>query len=253
MSPIVSGHGGYHTMKIFTKAHRPLRSVNIASTTPISMRLPHLRRRIVGVATLAAVALFLGACGTTQYFRAHPKLTVMPISESPQSAVSAIFSGGTPFYISLCNADQATGECLSADTGITAKGVGGFFLPLKLHVRGIRVSAVHETPDGTTFVGAFDSKVDSIAPSCHSSRGKTAYNSDGSLSLQFKSFYCNWAVVGNVFVNAELSINSISVKDRVFTGFYRITFHGTGNAAGSGYFRAAIGPVRHVTAHVAAN
>jgi hypothetical protein len=60
--------------------------------------------------------------------------------------------------------------------------------------------------------------------------------------VQFQHFYCNWVVVGNVLVNADLSIDQISLKDKVFTGFYKVTFHGTGNAAGAGYYRAVIGP-----------
>ena len=71
---------------------------------------------------------------------------------------------------------------------------------------------------------------------------QAVYGDGGSLSLRFGKFYCNWAVVGNVIVNADFSVDSVSVKERTLTGFYRITFHGTGNAAGSGYFRAAIAP-----------
>jgi hypothetical protein len=58
--------------------------------------------------------------------------------------------------------------------------------------------------------------------------------------VQFKNFYCNWVAVGNVIVNADFSIDNINLKDRVFTGFYKVTFHGTGNAGGSGYYKAVI-------------
>ncbi|HEV2441104.1 MAG TPA: hypothetical protein VGT07_01185 [Steroidobacteraceae bacterium] len=165
-----------------------------------------------------------------------------PPSASPRDAVAAILSGNTPLYVSLCNARRSSKQCLPGDSGITAQGVGGLFLPLRLHVRGIRVSAVHATADGTTFDGAVDSKVDAIAPLCGSSRVQALYGDDGSLSLRLGRFYCNWALVGNVIVSADFSIDSISLADKTFTGFYRITFHGTGNAAGSGYFRASIQP-----------
>jgi hypothetical protein len=113
---------------------------------------------------------------------------------------------------------------------------------LKLRVRGVRVSAVQQTAGATSFDGAVDSKVDAIAPLCGPSRVQAVYGADGSLALRFGKFYCNWALVGNVIVSADFSIDSVSVKDRTLTGFYRITFHGTGNAAGSGYFRADIRP-----------
>jgi hypothetical protein len=60
--------------------------------------------------------------------------------------------------------------------------------------------------------------------------------------VQLRNFYCNWLVIGNVVVNADLSIDNVNLKDRVFTGFYKVTFHGTGNAAGSGYYKAVIVP-----------
>ena len=48
------------------------------------------------------------------------------------------------------------------------------------------------------------------------------------------------ALVGNVVVHADLSIDKVNLKDRIFTGFYKVIFHGTGNAAGSGYYRAVV-------------
>ena len=60
--------------------------------------------------------------------------------------------------------------------------------------------------------------------------------------MQLRNFYCNWMLIGNVIVNADLSIDTINVKDKVVTGFYKLTFHGTGNAAGSGYYKAVLAP-----------
>lgn len=197
----------------------------------------------ISAATAASlVALSLTACGTTGHYVAHPALTVAPPTATAPAAVAAIFSASTPPYLSLCNASRSTRECLPGDSGLTARGVGGLFLPLKLHVRGIRVSAVQQTSEGTTFRAAIDSKVDAIAPLCGTSRVQAVYNEGDSLSLRFGKFYCNWALVGNVIVNVDFAIDSISVRERTLTGFYRITFHGTGNAAGSGYFKAAIAP-----------
>ncbi len=212
-----------------------------------SLRKLFLSGRVTGAVMGALAALALAACGTTRHYVEHTALTVVPPSATARGAVAAVFSGSTPFYLSLCNASRSTKECLPGDSGITARGVGGLFLPLNLHVRGIRVSAVHQTTDGTTFLGAFDSKVDAIAPLCGSSRVQAVYGDDGSLALRFGKFYCNWALVGNVIVDADFSIDSVSVRDRTLTGFYRITFHGTGNAAGSGYFRASIEPVASAT------
>jgi hypothetical protein len=212
-----------------------------------------LQRIAASLLPLSLGALALAACGTTRRYVDHPALTVVPPSENPRAAVEAIFSGDTPLYLSLCNASRSTKECLPGDSGITARGVGGLFLPLKLRVRGVRVSAVRQTAGATSFEGAVDSKVDAIAPLCGSSRVKAVYGDDGSLALRFGKFYCNWAVVGNVIVSADFSIDSVSVQDRTLTGFYRITFHGTGNAAGSGYFRASIEPAARAAVRSVAN
>lgn len=205
------------------------------------------------VAAGSSIALLLTACGTTRHYVDHPTLTLMPPSMNPHGAMEAVFSAGTPFYLSLCNASRSTRECIPGDSGLTAQGVGGPFFPLKLQVRGIRVRAVHETADGTAFDGAFDSKVDAIAPLCGASHIQAVYGDGGSLSLHFGKFYCNWALVGNVIVSADFSIDSVSVNDRTLTGFYRITFYGTGNAAGSGYFKAAIAPAASAPVRSAAN
>jgi hypothetical protein len=218
------------------------REARAPAVLPASTTAARLSLRTTGAAAVCVAALSLTACGTTRNFVDHSALSIVPPSTNPRSAVATIFSSNTPLYISLCNARRSTGECLPGDSGITARGVGGLLFPLSLHVRGIRVGAVHETADSTNFDAAFDSKVDAIAPLCQSSRVHAVYSDDGSLSLRFGKFYCNWALVGNVIVDADLSIDSISVKERTFTGFYRITFHGTGNAAGSGYFRASIEP-----------
>lgn len=202
---------------------------------------------------LLPLTLALAACGTTRHYVDHPAVIVVPPSTSPRGAVEAVFSGNSPFYLSLCNARRSTRECLPGDSGITAQGVGGLFLPLKLHVRGIRVRTVQQTADSLAFDGAFDSKVDAIAPFCGASHVQALYGDDGSVSLRFGKFYCNWALVGNVIVSAEFSIDSVSVSDRTLTGFYRITFHGTGNAAGSGYFKAAIEPAASITSGSASN
>lgn len=202
---------------------------------------------------VTVLALLLAGCGTTRNYVDHPALTVVPSGAGPRGAVETVFSGKTPFYLSLCNASRSTRDCLPGDSGITARGVGGLFLPLKLHVRGIRVSAVHQAGDNLVFDGAFDSKVDAIAPLCGASHAQAIHGDDGSVSLRFGKFYCNWALVGNVIVSADFSIDSVSVGDRILTGFYRITFHGTGNAAGSGYFRASIQPAASTEARSASN
>lgn len=140
------------------KTNRRPRDAGTPTLLPASPCVPRLPGRGPGVAAVSLAAVSLAACGTTRNFVDHPALTIVPPSASPRGAVEAIFSGNTPLYISLCNARRSSKECLPGDSGITARGVGGLFLPLRLHVRGIRVSAVHGISDGvgTTEVKALD-------------------------------------------------------------------------------------------------
>ena len=77
---------------------------------------------------------------------------------------------------------------------------------------------------------------------CKTAHGQILLRDNDTITLQLRNFYCNWVVIGNVLVNADFSIDRIDPHAKVFTGFYKITFHGTGNAAGSGYYRAVILP-----------
>jgi hypothetical protein len=64
---------------------------------------------------------------------------------------------------------------------------------------------------------------------------------NSTISLKLRNFHCNWVVV-NVIINADSSIDGISLNNRVFTVSNKVTFHGAGNAAGSGHYKAVIVP-----------
>jgi hypothetical protein len=104
------------------------------------------------------------------------------------------------------------------------------------------VQKQHESADGLAFDASLNVTVDAISPLCGTVGGKIVFRENNTASVQLRNFYCNWMVIGNVIVNADLSIDNINLKDKVVTGFYKLTFHGTGNAAGSGYYRAVIAP-----------
>lgn len=184
--------------------------------------------------------MVLTACGTTARFVDQPRLNIKEPQENARHAVGELFGAATPFTVKLCEADPASRECKHGSKGITATGVGGLLLPLTLHVRRLVVSGESRSLEGLSLDASFDSAVDGISPLCATARGKIVARDNNTASVQFGNFYCNWVLVGNVLVNADFSIDSINLQDKVFTGFYKITFHGTGNAAGSGYFKAAI-------------
>src|SRR5215468_4139841 len=188
--------------------------------------------------TLSLISLT--ACGTTRRFVEQPHLTLDQSQVDVRQAVTELYGQETPYTVKLCEADPSSKECKSGSNGLTATGVGGLLLPLTLHVKGITVSRQSQSVEGLAFDASLDATVDAISPWCGTVRGKIVSRANSTATLELRDFYCNWAVVGNVIVNADLSIDSINLKDRVFTGFYKVTFHGTGNAGGSGYYKAVI-------------
>jgi hypothetical protein len=142
----------------------------------------------------------------------------------------------------LCEADASSKECLDGNHGILATGVGGLVFPLTLRITAMTISSQSRGTAGWAIDASFQSKVDAVSPMCRSAHGEIVPRDNNTLSLRFDSFYCNWLVIGNVLVQADLSIDHISLKDKVFSGYYKVSFHGIGNASGSGYYRAAIAP-----------
>jgi hypothetical protein len=185
-------------------------------------------------------ALVLAACGTTKRFVDQPRLTIDESERNARQAAAELFGGPTPFTVKLCEADPSSKECKKGNDGITATGVGGLVLPLTLHVNAMVVTKQSQSAEGWTIDASFQSKADGISPLCKSAHGQILSRDNQTMSLEFRDFYCNWVVVGNVIVNTDLSIDNISLKQKVFTGFYKVVFHGTGNASGSGYYKAVV-------------
>ena len=91
-----------------------------------------------------------------------------------------------------------------------------------------------------SFSAKLDTPVNKIQPFCGTVDGKIETRAPQNATLQMSNFYCNWAVIGNVITNATFSIDSVDPVSRSFTGYYKISFYGTGNANGSGYYRAEL-------------
>ena len=184
----------------------------------------------------------LAACGTTRHFVEQPPLTVDDPQKNARQAAANLFDVAAPYTVTLCEADPVSKECKEGNAGIMATGVGGLLLPLRLHMTALSVSKQNQAADGWAIDASVRSKVDAIPPLCQTAHGQIVARENDTISVRLQHFYCNWVVVGNVLVNTDLSIDNISLKDKVFTGFYKVTFHGTGNATGSGYYRAVIVP-----------
>lgn len=201
-----------------------------------------MAKHLTGTGT-ALILIALTGCGTTRQFVDQPPLTVDAPEKDARQAVAELFGSLTPPYaVKLCEAERTSRQCKEDSEGVSAKGVGGLFLPLVLNVTGMDVRSQRAVDDGMSFDALVKAKVDAIAPHCVTAGGRIVARGNNTASVQFKPFYCNWVVIGNVLVNADFSIDSIDLQHKVVTGFYKLTFHGTGNAAGSGYYKAVITP-----------
>jgi hypothetical protein len=169
-------------------------------------------------------------------------LTVAGTDEAVREAAAELFDSATPYKVRLCEADPISKDCKAGSDGVRANGVGGLFLPLVLNVSGMTVSKQSPADGGWAIDAAVQSRADAIAPLCRTAHGQILLRDNNTVTLELRNFYCNWVVVGNVVVNAEFSVDRIDSHAKVFNGFYKITFHGTGNAAGSGYYRATVLP-----------
>jgi hypothetical protein len=188
------------------------------------------------------VLLALSACGTTRRFIDQPRVTVDGTDKTPREATAELFDGVAPYQVAFCESDPLSRDCKKGSGGVRANGVGGLFIPVVLYVSGMTVSKQSPSDSGWAIEAAVQSKADAIPPLCRTAHGQILLRDNNTITVQLQNFYCNWVVVGNVFVNADFSIDHIDPQNKVFNGFYKITFHGTGNAAGSGYFRAVIVP-----------
>ncbi len=190
----------------------------------------------------ALLLLALSGCGTTRRYVDQPPLTVDGPDRTPRQAVAKLFDGLTRYTVNLCEADPVSKQCTKGSDSIRANGVGGLLLPLTLHLSGMTVNEQSPAGAGWAIETSVQSKVDAIPPVCRTAHGQILLRDNDTITVQLRNFYCNWVIVGNVLVNVDLSIDHIDSRNKAFTGFYKITFHGTGNAAGSGYYRAVIVP-----------
>ncbi len=199
-----------------------------------------LRTEKLRVLVALWAAVFLTACGSTSRFVEAPPLEVRGNYDSTSKAVERLFvNRSMPYGISLCEADPLTGQCLAGDVKPSAKGLGGLFLPLVMELEFITVEQASLGDGSIPIETTLSAPVNNRPSTCGTVRGSIESTATTAI-LRLPSNYCNWLAIGNVVQNAQLSIDTIDLKNEVFTGYYKISFYGTGNAGGSGYYRARI-------------
>ena len=199
-----------------------------------------MRNKLAGLLAVSLVPLSLDACGGTGRFVADPQLNVQNSTMSTPDTVDRLFTeDAAPYKVKFCNADKSSKTCKPGSDGLSAFGIGGPIFPLSMNVGQLDLKTVQSKNGALAISSKVGATVDAIPPVCGTVDGTITTKGDAA-SIQLSNFYCNWAVIGNVLANIKLSIDSIDLPDKTFTGYYRITFYGTGNASGSGYFKGQI-------------
>ena len=198
-----------------------------------------MKNRAVGGCAILAIPLGLLGCGGTGRFVDQPPLSVSEATVGKQQAVAQLFNSASPYKMKFCAADRTSKACKS-DKGLSAFGIGGPIFPLSMNVGELDIKTIKPAASGFAFSSRVGATVDAIPPLCGPVDGTVTTGTNDTASAQLSNFYCNWAVIGNVLASMKLSIDDIDLADKTFTGYYRITFYGTGNASGSGYFKGAI-------------
>lgn len=193
-------------------------------------------------ALIFSMVLLAGCTGTGKYIE-DPQLNIIGSPISSREAINSLFKEiPTPYTINLCEADLTSKTCITDDGGISASGIGGIGLPLFLDMDGIVVSEASQIDNQITFKSKINTDINKIPPWCGNVEGNINVKENSMAGLTLSNFYCNWAVIGNVLTNVDLSIDNINLRSQSFTGYYKISFYGTGNGVGSGYYKAVITP-----------
>jgi hypothetical protein len=191
---------------------------------------------------LLPITLLPGCSGTWNYVD-KPGLTIVGTDTPARDAVGGLFTRlNAPFKITLCEADKISKNCLKNEGGISARGFGGIGLPLFLDMTGIELSKIAAEDDIWVFDSTLDAQINEIPTWCGNVSGEISTENNQNAHIEQANFYCNWAVIGNVLTNIDLAIETINSTENSFTGYYKISFIGTGNGAGSGYFKASVVP-----------
>ncbi len=200
---------------------------------------PTLRRPPLShVAGVLLLLVLSSSCATRYVEQPTPSTAEDAVAELAPALASLLGSPDTSVFI-FCEAEPDTGECEDVDDGLSALGVGGYALPLLMDLSEMSVQGVTRTEEGWTLKSRFRTRVNGIPPICGRAKGTLRVNDAGTANIEYDRFYCNWVLIGNVLTKVELSIDSVDLEARTFRGYYAVTFNGTGNAGGSGYFRAS--------------
>lgn len=136
--------------------------------------------------------------------------------------------------VPMCNADPKTRTCTS--TKVCHFVLGGI-LPGNGCSKNLIFSEINKDEQSAqlnmktkmplTFIGT--------PVQCTTAASTLTVNSTNDISLQLKSHFCSWAVVGAMTVQLDFAVESINLDKGEIGGYWKHTVRGTGNGNGSGY------------------
>lgn len=147
-----------------------------------------------------------------------------------QSKVEDLISTPSPNgRIIFCSADEKTKKC--TDEGVGAFSLAGFVLPGRAALKTANFSKLTEDSKAV-----FDLTTSNLGiPSICTSASIKVEAKGNSISIYSPPVYCNWIVVGNVFVKFDFLIKSIDPIAGFIYANYNLNLVGTGVGTGSGF------------------
>jgi len=180
--------------------------------------------------TLFTLSLALSGCAQLPAIDAEMRDSATASRESVSAWVPPLLREPESTRLRICDVDAPRELCSETDRGLAAVGLGGLFLPLKVSLPQMTVTAEQV---------ALQVDINGIDAKC--TTGALALNANLGL-LEVGRVYCNWFVIGNVVSGLKLTLDWDDPASGSFGGRYRMRFIGTGNGSGSGIYTAQVQP-----------
>jgi hypothetical protein len=136
--------------------------------------------------------------------------------------------------VPMCNADSKTRTCTSTKVChfvlgglLPGNGCSNHLIFSDINTDAQTTQLNMKTKMPLTFIGT--------PVQCTTAPSTLTVNSTNDISLQLKSHFCSWMVVGPMTAQLDFAVESINIDKGEVGGYWRHAVKGTGNGSGSGY------------------
>jgi len=184
--------------------------------------------KLIPMLKLVPLILPVVLCACAQLPRADPETGTFRTDLPVSGWLFPLFSDDKPTKLLICDVEVSRQKCVNPQEGLSAFGLGGLFLPLKVRIPVLHIGNDRADPQVV---------INGIPAAC--TKGSIHSHSDAA-SINISHVFCNWLGIGNVISNLRLTFDWEDPQSRTFGGRYVVKFIGTGNGSGSGMYTAQV-------------